>query len=215
MNANATHTLVQLVVEGEAGAWHELWQASEPVVWAVTGKFSITGPLSARSEERHNILLLVMDRLQADGFRRLRAYLESARRREGSSYRTWLATVTARTAIDYVRAHPEYTDMRGKKGGVRWVRLVAMREVDEPRAKLDPEKAATAALVLEHAQAILRAEQLAALLLWLQGDRCEDIAERLGLEDANGADRLVRSALKRLRDRFRAHVERHQPEGLP
>lgn len=198
------HELIEHAISGGDDAWHALWQISEPVVWAVTGKFQITGPLSELVDERRNIVLSVMDRLRADGFRRLRCYLDSTKLRPGSSYRSWLATVTARAAIDYVRAHPEYTDERGKTGGVRWVRLVALRDEHAPVVKLDPEKAAIAASVLERAKDTLRADQLAALLLWLQGESKDTIASELALADPADADRLVRSALKRLRDRFRS-----------
>jgi len=208
-------SLIEEVVEGSDDAWHQLWRTSEATVWAITGKFSIAGPLSERTEERRNIVLLVMDRLRADGFRRLRLFLDSARSRPGSSFRSWLATVTARTAIDYVRAHPEYADLRGRKGGERWVRLVAMRDVHEPRSSLDPEKAATAAAVLERAQSSLRPDQLAALLLWLQGERSSAIADQLELDDPADADRLVRSALKRLRDHFRTNPTVVREEGYP
>lgn len=95
------------------------------------------------------------------------------------------------------------------------MRLVAMRDAHEPRVTLDPEKAATAAAVLERAHAMLGPDQLAALLLWLQGERRGAIADQLGLEDPVEADRLVRSALKRLRDEFRTQPKDTQTERLP
>ena len=112
--------LVRRVVAGDPRAWHELWDAVQPTLWAITGKWQITGPLSQRDEDRRNIVVEVMERLRADGFRRLKSYLASLEP-EGNpragSFKTWLCTVTARTAIDYVRAHPEYRDVRSRGPG--------------------------------------------------------------------------------------------------
>ena len=192
------------MVRGDAAAWQTFWEAIHPTVWAITSRPTITGPLARRDDDRRNIALLVMDRLRADEFRRLRLFLEAARARgASSSFRSWLATVTARAAIDYVRSHPEFADTRGKDGGERWVRIVAISESHAPVAQADPERIALAALVLERARAMLRSDQLSALLLWLQGEEHRDIAARMELDDEHEAERLVRSALKRLRDRLR------------
>jgi DNA-directed RNA polymerase specialized sigma24 family protein len=56
--------------------------------------------------------------------------------------------------------------------------------------------------VLEKARKHLTEAQFAALLLWLEGWDHGEIAERLHLEGAVSADRLVRSGLWRLRDRL-------------
>jgi DNA-directed RNA polymerase specialized sigma24 family protein len=154
-----------------------------------------------------------MERLRADGFRRLRSYLASMEAApsagRNSSFKTWLCTVTARTAIDYVRSHAEYRDVRGSGAATtddlgRWVRFVPLtREPIHPC--VDPTKVATAAVMLERARDELRPEQLSALYLWLQGDDHVEIAARLGLGSPKDADRLVRAALKRLRDRYASH----------
>ena len=195
--------LLERVIDGDTAAWQKLWQAAEPTVWAVTGKFQVTGPLSEREDDRRNIVLEVMDQLQADDFRRLRAYLTSAERR-ASSFRSWLATVSVRAAIDYVRRHSEYRDVRGRHslGGDRWVRHMPLGEPAATRPAVDPVNLTTATLMLERAREVLRRDQLLALCRWLQGDDFEAIAARLGLSRP-AAQKLLRSALKRLRDRYR------------
>lgn len=204
--------LVRRVIAGDARAWHELWDAVQPTLWAISGKWQISGPLCQREDERRNIVVEVMERLRADGFRRLRSYLASTEAAPAAgrtnSFKTWLCTVTARTAIDYVRSHPEYRDVRGRGTATddvgRWVRFVPLtREPIHPGA--DPTKVATAAVMLERARDELRPEQLSALYLWLQGDDHVEIAARLGLGSPKEADRLVRAALKRLRDRYASH----------
>ncbi|MBI5537148.1 MAG: sigma-70 family RNA polymerase sigma factor [Deltaproteobacteria bacterium] len=199
--------LLQKVVNGDAASWQALWEAVQPSVWAITGKWQITGPIARREDDRRNIVLQVMDRLRADDFRRIRCFLESTRTRQpGSSFRTWLATVTARVAIDYVRAHPEYLDRRAHGAGERWVRVVSASEFPQDLDGPSPHDVATAAELLDSARRVLRAEQLTALCLWLQGDDEAGISKALELGEPADGRRLLRSALKRLRDRYAAPV---------
>ena len=203
MEGSELDRLIERVVDGDAAAWHELWTAIEPVVSAVTRRRQITGPLGKNEDDRRNIVLAVMERLRAQEFRRLRAYLGTLPRAGGSSFETWLATVAARVAIDYVRAHPECRDPRGRHPEMeRWVRMVPVTDADPVPPGLDPTGLATASQMIEHARAELRKEQLAALFLWLQGSDKNAIAARLELASVEEAQRLVRSALKRLRDRY-------------
>ena len=202
--------LARRVADGAEQAWRELWVAIEPTLWAVTGKWRIVGPLSEREDDRRNIVLVVMERLRDDRFRRVRSFLESLGRRGEGSFRAWVATVAAHTAIDYVRTHAEYSNVRRAPGapesaGSRWVRLDPMPESGPAAGGPSSQELArvTSALVLlERAKHLLRQEQLDALRLWLEDHDHAEIAERLELPGAAEADKLVRSALKRLRDRY-------------
>lgn len=200
--------LISQVIAGDTAAWHRLWSAVQPTVWAITGNWRITGAVSRREEDRKNIAVDVMERLRADDCRRLRAYLDGARRRPGSSFKAWLATVTARAAIDYVRAHPEFDDGRGTNREPRWFRVVPTANVDAGAATdRDPVLRATAHELLDRARRDLEPKQLSALAHWLEGRSHDEIASRLSLADGGEADRLVRAALKRLRDRFAGTME--------
>ena len=203
--------LVRKVVGGDARAWQELWVAIEPTVWAITGRWQLTGKLAGRDDDRRDIVVRVMERLREDRFRRLRSYLASADARAAGSLKTWLATVTARAAIDHVRAHPEYTDVRRPAPVTadpetteirsRWVPIVPLH--DEPDGEpADPTEVMTATRLLEKARGELRSDQLQALYLWLSGHDHAEIADRLELATPRDADRLVRAALKRMRDRY-------------
>ncbi len=181
-------------------------------MWAITGKFQVTGRLSEREDERRNIVLEVMERLRVDGFRRLHVYLASCRgRAQSPSFHSWLATVSVRAAIDYVRRHDEYRDVRGGRddGTGRWVRLTPLAEPPAQPA-VDPVHLVTATLMLERAREVLRRDQLIALCRWLQGDDFAAIAERLD-RSSPAAQKLVRSALKRLRDRYRPAAQLSTP----
>jgi DNA-directed RNA polymerase specialized sigma24 family protein len=199
----ALHLLADRAASGDAAAWRELWRAIQPTIWAITGKWQFTGPLSRRDDERRDIVLEVMERLRADDFRRLKSFLGAAPER-GGSFKAWLATVTARAAIDHVRAHPEYLDPRAgaASDGPRWVTVVPMPDAELAYPFVDPEKVATAVIMLERARKDLAPDQLAALYVWLHGGDHGEIAARLGLASARDAERLVRAALKRLRDRY-------------
>lgn len=219
--AQRLELLVRRVVGGDAAAWQTLWVAVEPTVWAITGKWQLTGPLARRDDERRDIVVKVMERLREDGFRRLKAYLASIDASSSGSLRTWLATVTARTAIDHVRAHAEYTDVRRTSPAARdaettevrsrWVPIVPMPDAEPASAAADPTEIMTAAHLLERARGELRSDQLEALYLWLQGHDHSEIADRLELAGSRDAERLVRAALKRLRDRYGAPAEPGAP----
>ena len=85
--------LLRRVVTGDKNAWRELWTAVTPALKAVSGSWQVAGALSRREDDRRNIEVLVMERLAAEDFRRIRRYLESRDASEGGSFRAWLATV--------------------------------------------------------------------------------------------------------------------------
>jgi DNA-directed RNA polymerase specialized sigma24 family protein len=197
--------LVERTIEGDGAAWRALWLAVEPMLWAITAQRRLTSQLCRDVDERSNIVLRVMDQLRADDFHRLRLFRASLARRRHGSFRSWLATVAARSAISYLRKHPEYLGPRdpsdARRG--RWAELEPLPvELEEPG--LDPLLAFDGRHVFEHARRRLTPAQLRALVLWLQGSDHREIALEIQLADDRLAALLVRSALKRLRDRFAA-----------
>jgi hypothetical protein len=191
------------VLDREPKAWQELWAAIQPTVWAITGKWQIVGPLARRDDERRNIVVDVMQRLRDQDFRRLRLFVATP---EGATFKSWLATLTARAAIDYVRAHPEFTDRRGADPRGRWVQYVPADRVADTLfdPKADPAKEASVCEVLGWAKSCLSFDQLRAVSMWLEGEDHAAIAASLSLGSGHDADKLVRSGLKRLRDRLTA-----------
>jgi DNA-directed RNA polymerase specialized sigma24 family protein len=128
-----------------------------------------------------------------------------------------LATLAARVAVDHVRSHPEHVDKRGRRGDERWAKLVALDDVPQLSEERDLTLRTTALRLLERAREELSVQQLIALSIWLDGASTEVIAERLGLPDKTAGLRVLRAALKRLRDRFREvgvdARENEQPES--
>jgi DNA-directed RNA polymerase specialized sigma24 family protein len=211
------NVLVERVLTGESSAWHELWHRVEPLVWGISGKWQVTGPLCKRPDDRRDIVLRVMERLREGDFRRLRAFACSPGRGSDRALRTWLTTLAARVAVDHARAHPENVDARGRRGNDRWAKLVALDGIPDLAEERDLTRRTTALRLLERAREELSVQQLTALSIWLEGASTAVIAERLGLLDPAEGLRVLRAALKRLRDRYRdaSPPESSLPESAP
>jgi DNA-directed RNA polymerase specialized sigma24 family protein len=203
--------LARDAVDGDPTSWRALWCRLEPLVWGLTGKWQILGPLCRRNEDRRNVVLAVMEKLRDSDFRRLRAFVEADGPRSDRVFRAWIATVSTRVGIDYTRAHPECIDPRGKRGGERWVKIVPLPDPAQS-PMLDPARRIQVLRVLDRARSELRPEQLVALAAWLEGEDAAGIAMRLGSEDPDAAKRMLHSALKRLRDHFGQPAEAHALE---
>ncbi len=209
--------LIERVLGAESSAWHELWHRVEPMVWGISGKWQVAGPLCKSADDRREIVLRVMERLREADFRRLRCFARSAGGGSDNAFRSWLATLAARVAIDHVRAHPEHIDSRGRRGGERWAKLVSIDDVPVLSEERDLTQRTTALRVLERAREELSVQQLTALSIWLDGAGAEAIADRLGLSDKDAGLRVLRAALKRLRDRYREGdaAVAHDLRGIP
>lgn len=200
VSAEGLTVLAARAAQGDRRAWHALWQALEPRIWALTGRWQLAGPLCTRADDRREIVLRVMAKLRHGGFRRLRAFVESAGGASDAALVAWLSAVTTRVAIDAQRAHPEHL---GRTERARWVSLVPLDDAPLPVAERDLAAHATVLRVLERARDDLTAQQLTALSMWLEGESNQAIALRLGAATPEDAHRTLRAALKRLRDRFR------------
>jgi DNA-directed RNA polymerase specialized sigma24 family protein len=196
-------TLAQAAAHGDGAAWHALWSEIEPIIWGITGKWQITGPMCKSDDDRREIVVLVMERLRADGLRRLRAVTESGALSQSGAFRAWVTTVATRVAIDYVRSRPEHLDPRNRGSGRRWVEVLVGDESTLRAESTDPVRMASAEQMLDRAKELLTRDQMVALWYWLDGGDHEVIAHRMRLPSSRHADRLLRAGLKRLRDRFR------------
>ena len=201
--------LEQLVVraaDGDADAWKELWAAIEPPLVRMIAQPRFLGRLGRHEDDRRNIVVAVMARLRADGFSRLRTYLDAKATNPRLKFFTWLRVVAKRVGIDYLRAHPEYTrryDPEASRPG-EWVDPETLPPASQLVGERPPVTArGTAQKLLRIAAEVLTAEQRTALELWVRSEDFDAIARELKLADAAEATRLVRSALERLRRRVR------------
>jgi DNA-directed RNA polymerase specialized sigma24 family protein len=200
-----------LVVQAAAGheqAWQQLWAAIEPKLARLVAQPRFLGRVSQHEDDQHNIIVDIMARLREDGFHRLHLYLSAHTENPKLAFFTWLRVVAKRVGIDYMRAHPDYVDRRRSTEPVsspgKWV----TPETLPPMSQLPGERPpittrGTAAELLRHADAALPETQRRALELWIQSEDHTEIARRLHLTGAAEAERLVRSAIERLRRHFR------------
>ncbi len=195
--------LAEAAALGDAAAWQALWAEIEPIVWGITGKWQITGPMCKSDDDRREIVIRVMERLRADRLRRLRAVAQSGALNQGGAFRAWVTTVATRVAIDYVRSRPEHLDPRNRAGGRRWVEVLVGDDASLRAPSTDPLRMAAAEQMLDRAHDLLTRDQMVALWYWLDGGDHEVIAHRMRLGNPKQAERLLRAGLKRLRDRFR------------
>lgn len=207
VNEEEVETWVTEAAGGDEAAWQRLWVAIEPPLQRIVAAPSFLGKLGRRDDDRHNIIVAVMSRLRADGFKRLALYLEARTANPKLRFLSWLRVVAKRVGIDYMRAHPDYLrrhDKDASKPG-EWVDAGTL----PPASQLFGQRPqmtnlGTAHELLAYARSgALPDDQCKAIELWSQSESFEDIARALGLKNSQAAERLVRAALERVRRKYR------------
>jgi DNA-directed RNA polymerase specialized sigma24 family protein len=200
--------LVERSRGGDEDAWAALWLALAPVVEDVARRGRVTGRLSRCPDGRRDIVVQVMGALRGDGFRILAELGERLACRDGS-FRGWLSTMARNAAVSHVRAHPEYLGTVPGRAG-RWARHVPIpASLEDERPPMS--RQIEVRRIVARCPDVLEPAQLDALSGWLRGDDFAEIAVALHLDGGAGAaERLVRSALERLRARFAATTRRRR-----
>ncbi len=213
VNEAQLEVLVAQAAEGDTAAWRALWEDMEPWLEKVVAHPSFLGRVGQRDDDRSNILLEVMARLHADGFQRLKLYVETRRTSPKLKFRTWLRVVAKRVGIDYLRGHQNYVDRRrdpnrGSTPG-QWIEPGTLPSQSKLPGERPPmTNHGTALEMLRYATGVVPEPQLSALELWIQGTSYEEIARELELDGgASGAEKLVGAVIERLRRRFRAGAD--------
>jgi len=202
--------LVAQAALGETAAWRELWEHVEPWLEKVVANPRFLGRLGQRDDDRSNIIVEVMARLYADHFHRLKLYIDTRRTSPNLKFKSWLRVVAKRVGIDYLRGHQNYVDRRrdpnrGSAPG-EWIEPGTLPSQSKMPGERPPmTNRGTALELLRYAAGAVPEPQLSALELWTEGASYDEIARQLELgEGADGAERLVRAAIERLRRRFRS-----------
>ena len=201
--------LVARAAGGDKAAWRTLWEHVEPWLEKVVGNPRFLGRVGQREDDRSNIIVEVMARLHADGFHRLKLYVETRRTSPQLKFKTWLREVAKRVGIDYLRGHENYRDRRrdpnrGSTPG-QWVEPGTLPSQSKLPGERPPmTNRGTALELLRYATGTVPEPQLSALELWTEGASYEDIARELEIVGgADAAEKLVRAVIERLRRRFR------------
>jgi DNA-directed RNA polymerase specialized sigma24 family protein len=201
--------LVARAAEGDKAAWRTLWEDVEPWLEKIVASPRFLGRVGQREDDRSNIIVEVMARLHADGFHRLKLYVETRRTSPQLKFKTWLRVVAKRVGIDYLRGHENYRDRRrdpnrGSTPG-QWVEPGTLPSQSKLPGERPPmTNRGTALELLRYATGTVGEPQLSALELWTEGASYADIARELEIAGgAEAAEKLVRAVIERLRRRFR------------
>jgi DNA-directed RNA polymerase specialized sigma24 family protein len=201
---------VRAAAGGDAQAWQRLWSELEPKVLALLRNPSVLGRFAEREDDCRSVVVVLMERLRADGFRRLRSYLDSKAKRPGLQFMPWLIVVAKRTAIDCVRAHPDYIDRRRQSDASSpgaWVDPASLPPSSLlPGSRPPLTNRGTAMELLRFAEANMPDAQRQAIELWMQSASFDDIARALGLSGSKDAERAVRAGLERLRRHVKEEI---------
>jgi hypothetical protein len=195
--------LVRGTLEGDKRAWHAFWLAVDPRMEEIAGRWRVTGRLSDDEEERRNVVVLVMGRLEENRFARLARLHEVLVRGEVGGW-PWISAVTRRTALNYARGHSENPLASGADAGRR---LVASLPVADGLEEQLPESARAPDIAEVHriqayAEQALKPHQWRALCLWHAGYEYHEIAKELGLAGKAAVCQAKDAAVKRLRYQF-------------
>jgi DNA-directed RNA polymerase specialized sigma24 family protein len=209
MDEDTLKVLVAHAANGDTASWRTLWEEVEPWLERMVANPRFLGRVGQRDDDRSNILIEVMARLHADGFHRLKLYVETRRTSPQLKFKSWLRVVAKRVGIDYLRGHENYRDRRrdpdrGSAPG-QWVEPGALPSQSQLPGERPPvTNRGTALELLRYASGAVPESQLSALERWTEGATCDDIARELEVAGgADGAAKLVRAAIERLRRRFR------------
>lgn len=201
--------LVARVCKGDEAAWQTFWNWLDPRLEALLRRPRFLARLAQRDDDRRAVVLAVMTKLRADGFRRLKVFLASPNLAGEQHLMAWLAVVAKRVGIDHLRAHPDYLDQRrapvqaGPAGA--WIEAESLpSESRLPGVRPPITALGTAAQMLEYARRTLPESQRRAIELWVQGLDPNEIAAALGIVSPVEAEHLLRAAVMRLRRQFRS-----------
>jgi DNA-directed RNA polymerase specialized sigma24 family protein len=202
--------LLARVCEGNDAAWQVLWAWLDPRLEALLRRPRFLPRLAQREDDRRAVVLAVMTKLRADGFRRLKLFVAGTTGPSNEAQLlAWLAVVAKRIGIDHLRGHPEYLDQRHAEQGPAgiWIEPGPLPSDSRmPGLRPPVTTRGTAAEMLAYARRTLPEAQHQALELWVQGQDPIEIAAALGSGTPAQAEQLLRAAVMRLRRRFRSSV---------
>jgi DNA-directed RNA polymerase specialized sigma24 family protein len=197
--------LVRAALSGDTEAWQRLMAIIKPELTKIVARPRFLGRLGRNEDDRDNIVVDVIARLEADGFRRLQLFLDAVKANPQLKFMSWLRVVAKRVGVDYMRAHPEYLRRYEADASTpgEWVKQGTLPPASELRGNRPPvTMLGTAHKLLEYARGTVTEEQYRALEAWTKGESFDEIAKTQNLT-ARDVERSVRAVLERLRRKFR------------
>jgi RNA polymerase sigma factor (sigma-70 family) len=195
--------VVAHVLKGDASAWLVLFSKYGPLVISIARTNRSMGSYRQSEDEVRNVMAQVFERLRRDDYRALRTF-GAWRDKTHKEFKDWLTILTVNVIRNYITAKLG-TPRRDGSSAKQLVNTFASElklDGNEPivRPSFTNREAANEIIAFAHEH--LAEEQMAVLAGWLEGTSFEELAAELHLVDARAADRLLRSALAKLRRHF-------------
>jgi hypothetical protein len=196
--------IVARVIKSDPSAWMSLFSKYGPIVAAIARTNRSMGSYRGNEDDVRNVMAQVFERLRRDDYRALRTFAPWREKNAGKAFNDWLTIVTVNVIRNYIakKLGAPKDDGKSAKQLVNTYADAIVAGVDEPLVRPQMTNKETANQILEYAREHLAEEQLAVLAGWLEGSSFDELATELALGDAKAADKLLRSALAKLRRQF-------------
>lgn len=195
---------VNRVLRGDPAAWMSLFAKYAPVVTAIARTNHSMGSYRTSEDDVRNVMAQVFERLRRDDYRALRTFAPWRDKNPSKVFGDWITILTVNVIRNYITAKlgaPRADQSSAKQLVNTWATALDL-DGDGPLVRPHMTTRETAHQILEYAREHLAEDQLAALAGWLEGNSFDELARELALSDARAADKLVRSALAKLRRQF-------------
>jgi uncharacterized protein (DUF2267 family) len=196
--------LIADVIAGRADAWPKLVEHLFPQLEAIVGRSRHMGPLRGSLDHRRNATTHVLDKLSRNECNALKLLGEWLEANPLKTFDDWLRIVVANGIRDYVTSQLGSPVPEGAVNK-RMLHTLAQALPDDDQgrgARPAVTDQQTARAILEYAEEHLSDEQMRALAAWLHLGDFAAVSAAAGIPDAAAAEKLVRSALAKLRRQF-------------
>ncbi len=197
------------VCELDKAAYGELVAHVWPFLEHAVRSSRAMGPLARSEDHVRDVMTALCEKIEPEGGTALGLYPAWRAANPGRTFEDWLRIVAAFTARDHVRrtlgraTRARDPDEPSPKRLLN--EFVASPAADDPALAARPAftAAQTARQMLAWAERRLPRDQLAALLLWMEGADFDEIGEELAGGDVEAARRLLRAGVAALRRQFK------------
>jgi DNA-directed RNA polymerase specialized sigma24 family protein len=196
--------IVARVIKADPSAWMSLFTKYGPIVSAIARTNRSMGSYRGSEDDVRNVMAQVFERLRRDDYRALRTFAPWREKNAGKSFNDWITIVTVNVIRNYItgKLGAPRADKTSAKQMVNTFADALKVDGDEPLVRPQMTNRETANQILEYARDHLAEDQMAVLAGWLEGSSFDELAAELHLGDARAADKLLRSALAKLRRQF-------------
>jgi DNA-directed RNA polymerase specialized sigma24 family protein len=206
LDAARCDALARRAAAGDGAAWQELVGHVWPVCQRIVGSNRAMRRFGVSTDRVSDVVTNLLGKLGGEGARGLKLYVGWLERHPDRTFADWIRIVTANAARDYVRDHEAEllasADQAEPSVTGLFNQFTTSGALDEIGERPALTAAQTARQLRAYAERHLPADQLQALMIWIDKGGYPEIAAELGLDGPEAAKRLVRAALAVLRRQF-------------